>query len=683
MVFRIGIDIGGTFTDFAIWKDESDGYVEVGSHKLPTTYPNFAEAVIRGVIEITERYAISPDASVLVVHGTTISTNAVIERSQPPVALLTTQGYRDLLGIARLRLDKPIDLFNRRPTPIAPRERVFEVRERLLSDGSVDTPLDDESVLAALRAAREKGAQAVGICFLHGYRNPVHELRALELAKAHFPDLEVMASHEVWPQQSEYERAVLTLLNVYVKRLMDSYLKEVDDFLHSRFPRSRLTVTKSNGGVMSSAEAREVPIHTLLSGPAAGVTAAQVVGNLLGLEQVLTFDMGGTSTDVSLVERGRPVTTGQAEVGDFPLLMPVTAIEAMGAGGGSVIWLDAGVLKVGPRSARSQPGPACYGQGGCEPTLTDAYLLMNYLSPEGLLGGKLSLDRSRAEEAFQPIADVLGTDVIGAAQSAIAVATSTMMTRVLPFLARCGVGPSDLALMIYGGAGGIHGPLLADECGIKHIVVPRLPSVFCAFGGIVSDLVHDGVHSLQGLSLSRDEIVRHFGHLRTEGDVWLKRQSNDEQILTVDRVHLADMRYGAQSFTIPVDLSDGLAAGLELDALFALFHREHHRLFGHCDEKSPVVIDNLRLRTIGRQAKPAAMTLNHARQTELQPMETRPILADGRWIEHAPVYSWPEIRIGHRIEGPAIVHQELATILVPQGYRAQLSAFGDLEMTKE
>jgi N-methylhydantoinase A len=682
-VFRIGVDIGGTFTDFAIWRDESDGYVEIGSHKLPTTYPDFAQAVIQGIVELTERYSISSNTPVLVVHGTTISTNAVIERSQPPVALLTTQGYRDLLGIARLRLDKPIDLFNRRPTPIAPRERVFEVRERLLPDGSVDTPIDDASVIAALRAAREKGAQAVGICFLHSYRNPVHERRALELARIHCPDLEVMASHEVWPQQSEYERAVLTLLNVYVKRLMGSYLKEVDDFLQSKFPHSRLYITKSNGGIMSADEARQAPVHTLLSGPAAGVTAAQVLGDFLGLEQILTFDMGGTSTDVSLVERGRPVTTGQAEVGDFPLLMPVTAIEAMGAGGGSIVWLDAGVLKVGPRSARSQPGPACYGQGGQEPTLTDAYLILNYLSPKGLLGGRLSLDRALAEEAFQPIARALDTDVVGAAESAVAVATSTMMTRVLPFLARCGVGPSDLALMIYGGAGGIHGPLMAEECGIKHIVVPRLPSVFCAFGGLVSDLVHDAVHSLHGLRLSHDEIKRHFDNLREEGDVWLRRQSDERQVIGTDRVHLADMRYAAQSFTVPVDLSDALEKGSDLNAIFALFHQEHQRLFGHSDASSPVVIDNLRLRTIGRQAKPAPLRAPQGERSTARPAETRPLRSEGRWVDDAPVYAWADLEIGWRISGPAIVQQDLATILVPQGYRAQLGALGDLEMTKE
>jgi N-methylhydantoinase A len=315
--------------------------------------------------------------------------------------------------------------------------------------------------------------------------------------------------------------------------------------------------------------------------------------------------------------------------------------------------------------------------------LTDAYLILNYLSQKGLLGGRLSLNRILAEEAFQPIADALRTDIIGAAQSAIAVATSTMMTRVLPFLARCGVGPSDLALMIYGGAGGIHGPLLAEECGIKHIVVPRLPSVFCAFGGIVSDLVHDGVYSLHGLNISRDDIVRHFDQLRSEGDAWLERQSDERQIQNIDRVHLADMRYGAQSFTIPVDLTDALEAGVKIDAIFGLFHQEHHRLFGHSDVSSPVVIDNLRLRTIGRQAKPAPIRTDREERSVLQPFETRAIWIEGRWVDRAPVYSWADLQTGDQIIGPAIVQQDLATILVPQGYHARLGAFGDLEMMKE
>ncbi|WEJ35493.1 hydantoinase/oxoprolinase family protein [Sinorhizobium prairiense] len=392
-MLRIGVDIGGTFTDFAIWRDEADGYRQIDAEKIPTSRPQFAKSVIEGLARIVERHRVGPDDPVLVVHGTTVGTNAVIERSEPPIALITTTGYRDILNIARLRLDKPTDLFNGRTTPLVPRPMAFEVNERLRADGSVETPLDADSVIAALSQAIERGATAVGVCLLHSYRNPVHEAQLLEIARDNFPDLDIMASHEIWPQQSEYERAMLTLLNVYVKRVMEDYLGEIDSFLKRRLPNGRLLVTKSNGGVMSAAEACRLPVHTLLSGPAAGVTAARALSEWTENPHVLTMDMGGTSTDVALVQVGRPTLTAQAEVGDFPLLLPVTAIEAMGAGGGSIAWLDGKVLKVGPRSAGSKPGPACYAAGGTAPTMTDAYLLCNYLSPRGLLGGRLPLSQ--------------------------------------------------------------------------------------------------------------------------------------------------------------------------------------------------------------------------------------------------------------------------------------------------
>ncbi|WP_210495262.1 hydantoinase/oxoprolinase family protein [Microvirga antarctica] len=682
-MFRIGVDIGGTFTDFAIWRDESDGYVQIGSHKLPTSRPDFSRSVIDGISALVARHAVRPNDPVLIVHGTTVSTNAVIERSQPPIALLTTEGYRDLLSIARLRLDKPIDLFNRRPAPIVPRERVFEVRERLTADGAVDTPIDDASVIAGVQAALDKGASAVAICFLHAFRNPVHERRAVEVARRHFPGLTVMASHEVWPQQSEYERATLTLLNLYVKPLMEGYIGRIDAYLAETLPQARLYITKSNGGIMSSAEARELPIHTLLSGPAAGVTAAQTLGGYLGLDRILTLDMGGTSTDVSLIDNGRPVTSGQAEVGDFPLLMPVTAIEAMGAGGGSIIWLDDGLLKVGPRSAGSQPGPACYGQGGLEPTLTDAYLVLNYLSPDGLLGGTLRLDRALAEKALAPIAAALKTDVIGAAESAVAVATSTMLAKVLPFLARMGVGTTDLSLMIYGGAGGVHGPLLADEMGIRHIVVPRLPSVFCAFGGLVSDLVHDAVRSLRGATPTQSALVLHYEQLRQQGDHWLERQSDDRQVIGTDRLYLAEMRYAAQSFTIPVDLTEAIQDRASLARIVSLFHDEHERLFGHADRSAEVVIDDLRLRTSGRQAKPQAIAAPAAAADRAMNLASRSVRFAGQWREDTPVFAWRTLNVGWSCAGPAIVQQDLATVLVPPGYTARIGLFGDLEMMKD
>jgi N-methylhydantoinase A len=682
-MFRIGVDIGGTFTDFAIWRDESDGYVQIGSHKAPTSRPNFAEAVVQGIEELIARYQVDRNSPILVVHGTTVSTNAVIERSEPPVALITTEGFRDILGIARLRLDKPVDLFNRRPTPLVARENVFPISERILSDGKVDTPLDEEQLAAAVETILSRGINTVGICFLHAHRNPQHEQQALALIRNRFPDVEVMASHEVWPQQSEYERAMLTLLNVYVKRLMDTYLGEIDRFLSSSFPNATLYITKSNGGIMSAAEARKLPIHTLLSGPAAGVTAAQTLGGFLGLDQILTFDMGGTSADVSLVNGGRPMITGQAEVGDFPLMMPVTAVEAMGAGGGSIVWLDGGVMKVGPRSAGSRPGPACYGLGGTAPTLSDAYLIANYLSPKGLLGGQVALDRSLAERAFQPIADAIGSDVVTAAQSAIDIATSGMMAKITPFLARLGVGASDLTLMIFGGAGGVHGPILAGEANIRRMIVPRVPSVFCAFGGLVSDLVHDAVRSVQGESLDISALRQIYDELTAEGRLWLGEQSHDGQIAHSSFILLADMRYSAQSFTISIDLSDAMAkAGGTTDDVFEAFSAEHERLFGHANRNAPATIDTLRVRTVGLQAKPAATAVDPApRQPE--PVERRNLRLGGRWVPDAPVFAWADLVPDWSTVGPAIIQQDLATILVPEGYVASVGALGDLELLKD
>jgi len=682
-MLRIGVDIGGTFTDLAVWRDEADEYRRIDSDKLPSSRPDYAQAVIEGLSRIIERQGVRPADPVLVVHGTTVGTNAIIERSEPPVALITTQGYRDILNIARLRLDKPVDLFNRRPPPLVPRSLVFEVTERLRADGSIDTVLDEDSVVTALTAARAHGAAAIGVCLIHAYRNPVHEARVLEIARARFPDLDVMASHQIWPQQSEYERAVLTLMNVCVKRLMAGYIGEIDIFLRRRLPNARLLITKSNGGVMAAAEACRLPVHTLLSGPAAGVTAARALGEWSGTGSVLTMDMGGTSTDVSLVQVGRPAATAQAEVGDFPLFLPVTAIEAMGAGGGSIAWLDGKVLKVGPRSAGSKPGPACYGTGGTAPTLTDAYLLCNYLSPRGLLGGRLPLSRDLAEQAMAPIAQAAGTGAVEAAEGCIAVATSNMLAKILPFLARAGTDPTDLTLMIFGGAGGLHGPLLAEEVGIKRILVPRLSSVFCAFGCLAADLVHDGVRSVTGMALEAGEMVRIFQDLAQSGRDWVASQAARGQVGSIDALFLAEMRYAAQSFTIPVDLTAAVRDGAGMAGFADAFHAEHETLFGYASPGAPVTVNELLVRTFGRQAKPRAVPATDTTARAAAPESRRDLRFLGRWWPDCPVFDRGDLDTGWVQAGPAVIEQDLATVLVPPGFEARIGVLGDIVLTKE
>ena len=528
----------------------------------------------------------------LIVHGTTVSTNAVIERSGPPIALLVTEGFRDLLGIARLRVDRPMDLFARRAPPLIPRRMVWEISERILADGSVDRALDPADAVAAARAAQAEGATGLAVCFLHSHRNPAHERLAAEAIRAAVPDLDVVLSHEVWPQAGEYERGSAAVLNAYSRRVMAGYIAEIRSFLAERLPRARLLITKSNGGLMTAAEAERMPIHTLLSGPAAGVAASSALGAMLETANLLTMDMGGTSTDISLIRDGRAMASSDAKVGDFPLMMPVTAIEAIGAGGGSIAWMDGPVLKVGPRSAGARPGPACYGLGGTQPTVSDAYLLCGYLSAEAPLAGGLRLRPDLAEQAIAPLAAALGCDATAAAESIVAVAAANMLAGALPFIARLGVEPGDVALMIYGGAGAIHGPLLAEEMGIRRVVVPRLSAVFCGFGGLVSDLLHDGIRNVHGRA---PDAAGTFAALRDEGAAWLAEQAPGT---TPEFEHHAEMRYAGQSFEVDTVLPE--AAPDDPAAIAAAFHEEHRRLFGHADPAATTEIIALRVRTRGR-----------------------------------------------------------------------------------
>ena len=676
-MLRIGIDIGGTFTDFAVWDGDPAGYTAVQAFKVPSTPPDFAEGVKSGLEAMLADGRLTPDDAALIVHGTTVSTNAVIERSGPPLALLTTAGFKDILNIARLRIDRPVDMFSRRAAPLIPRRMVFEIDERLLGDGSIDRPIDPQQAVAAARDAIAAGAAAIAICFLHAYRNPVHEIAAGKAIRAALPEIDLVLSHEVWPQQQEYERACAALLNAYARRAMSGYLAELDRFLRARLPKARLLVTKSNGGVMGATEATRMPIHTLLSGPAAGVTAAASLGAMLDEPNLLTMDMGGTSTDISLIRNHRAMASHDARVGDFPLMMPVTAIEAIGAGGGSIAWLDGPVLKVGPRSAGAAPGPACYGRGGTLPTVSDAYLLCGYLSGDAPLAGGLFLEPALADRAMQPIAAALKADSVRAAESCIAVATANMLANALPFIARLGVAPAELTLMIFGGAGAIHGPLLADEIGIGRVVIPRVSSVFCAFGCLVSDLLYDLVRTVHGVALDPASVAAGYATMRDEGREWLA-----EQAASVPPAfeHAADVRYAGQSFDVSVPVPAEAAEAGDLDAIAASFHDEHARIYGHAHRGNAIEIMALRVRVRSSLPRPAAQSVVAAGHTDAPPRHRRARF-NGAWHE-APLHSWTDLPPGWRAPGPAIIEQETATVVVPPAFTVVLGEYGDLVLER-
>ncbi|MDA0703823.1 MAG: hydantoinase/oxoprolinase family protein [Proteobacteria bacterium] len=682
-MLRIGIDIGGTFTDFAVWREDEGGYTAIHSFKVPSTPPSFADAVREGLDSLIERFDIPADEEILLVHGTTVSTNAVIERSGPPLAFLTTKGFPDILNLQRLRLEKPVDMFSNRPPSLIPRELVFEIDERILADGSVDRPIDAAEVAAAALAAKEAGATGIAVCFLNSYRNPAHENAAGAAIAAVGNGLDVTLSSALWPQQNEYERAIVAVLNAYVKTAISSYVAEVEEYLHERLPRARLFITRSNGGVMAARVAYDEPVHTLLSGPAAGVTAACFVGEMVGSPNLLTMDMGGTSTDMSLIRDCLPQVSSQAEVGDFPLMMPVTAIEAMGAGGGSIAWMDGPVLKVGPKSAGARPGPACYGQGGKAPTLSDAYLLCGYLNPDFFLGGRMGLREDLAEAAMRPLAEAMNVDVVTAAESCVAVASSNMLTKVLPFLARLGVSPRELTLVLFGGAGAVHGPLLADEVGIDRVLVPRTPSVFCAFGGIVSDLMHDAVRTVHGLNIESKDLIAAFGEIAGEARSWLAEQVEPEWLGETHLEYHAEMRYIGQSFQVDVSLPETLAAAGDMRAISDAFHREHERLFNHCDPGAAVEFTQLRVRIRGRMRVPGRDGLAVAESIEEAKVAVRRARFGGRWRDDVGVFRRERLAPGNRVPGPAIIEQVDATVLVPPAYSAEVGEFGDLMLVKE
>jgi N-methylhydantoinase A len=679
-MLRIGIDIGGTFTDFAAWRQAPDGTSTLSSLKVPSTPPDFAEGFRIGFEEMLARTPPEPGEPVLVMHGTTVSTNQVIERSGPRIAMMVTRGFRDMLELQRLRLRNPMNMFETRISPLVPREHVYEIEERLYSDGTVRTPIDLDSVIRAGQAAEREGATGIAIAFHHSYRNPVHEQAARGALAAALPGMDVSLSSDVWPRIGEYERAVVCVLNTYVRHRMDSYLGEIDAYLARRLEGHRLFITRSNGGAMAAAEARRHPVHTLLSGPASGVTAAQFLGRDRPGAKLLTMDMGGTSTDLSLIRDGRPTISTEAEVGDFPLMMPVTGIEAIGAGGGSIAWMDGRVLRVGPHSAGARPGPACFGHGGTVPTLTDAYLLCGYLDPATFLGGRMRLDQAAAEAAMQPIADALGVDLLEAAESCVAVATSNMVASVLPYLARYGVDPEDVTLVLYGGAGALHGPLLAQEIGVPRILVPTLPSVFCAFGGLVSELVHDTIQTVHGHAITPDYLRVRFGELAEAAEVWLAAQM-PRALLTSTRIeYWAEMRYRGQSFQINVLLpAEAIRTG-DMAAIEAVFHAENQRLYDQSNTAAPIEFIELRVRIHGGLPTPPAMPPGSV--AAVAPVR-RLLRFGGQSWPDALVHSRGGMQPGDRVTGPAIIEQSDATILVPPGYAAMVEPLGDIVLTEE
>jgi N-methylhydantoinase A len=674
MSYRVGVDIGGTFVDFCLFEEETGNLI---TFKKLTTPSRPGAEVAEGLDALERQYGVRAADIVGFVHGTTVGINTVIQRNGARLALFTTRNFEDVLELARLRMPETYSLFSSRPDPLVPRKRIFGIRERMLADGSVDEPLDEESVKKALAAARTRGVEGIVISFINGYRNPRHEVAVQEILARLAPDLFTFRSTEVWPVVREYERTTATAINGYVHPKVSGYLSSLQASLRERGVQPEPLITKSNGGLMKAELGKRECAQMILSGTASGVMGASWIAAEAGIYDAITLDIGGTSADVALVTGGRPRFGTGEKIGELPLYIPTVSVSSIGEGGGSIAWIDSfGVLKVGPRSAGSEPGPACYGRGGVEPTITDAFVVCGYLGHHELAYDSVRPDAKKARNAVRPIAEGLGLGLEAAAEAIIKVAVSGMLMEINKMVARYGVDQRELALMPFGGAGPMLGCFLARELGSRRVLVPATPGVVSALGGLVADVRNDFIRTL---SAPVDEssaalFDRHVGDLRAAGRKWLEEDQGLHE--TVREQWFADMSYRNQSFEIEVALKAEWLEEQDFAAIREAFHTAHRAIYDFADEAAPMQIVNLRLVASITTPKPRIARLDPAGST-LQASSTLTVFADGAPCR-MPLYDRAALRAGHCFAGPSIVAQNDTTVCIPAGFDAEVDAFGNI-----
>jgi N-methylhydantoinase A len=685
---RVASDVGGTFTDNLAY-DEAAKRITVA--KVPTTPENRALGTVRGLLRALALQDRSGADIGYVGHGMTTATNALLQRSGGRVAFVTNEGFRDLLLIGRQNRPSLYDIRKTRPPPLVSREDCHTVRGRLDREGSEVTPLDEEGLRRIAGKLRADQVAAVAICLLHAYANPAHERRAKAILEIELPGIPVCASTDILAEFREYERASTVVLNAYLLPVMERYLASLTELLADPAeglglaPDVPVMVMEASGGLMTVASARAKPVHTVLSGPAGGVVASAHVAGLSGFADIIAMDMGGTSTDISLVLDGRPQVTREASLAGTPIRIPVIDINAIGAGGGSIAWIDeGGALRVGPHSAEAVPGPACYGRGGAEPTVTDANLVLGRLGSNTRLGGELALDGTAAARAIADrIAGPLGLDLVAAASGILRVANATMVRGIRVVSVERGHDPRRLTLVPFGGAGPMHGSPVARELRIPRLLVPPTPGILCALGMLTADLRHDLVQTRlaahQGLSAEDAQAI--FAPMIGEAQRLL---AADRMPAERQQIELrVDLRYLGQSYELAIPLAEVTDA--EWTGLAPAFHAEHLRRFGHSDPTAPIETVSFAVTAIGLIDMPE---LPRPPQGEREPpaaarrgtrrayFEAAGGHSDG-WVE-CPVWQREALLAGNEISGPVLVEEVSATTVLYPGDRARVDALGSL-----
>jgi N-methylhydantoinase A len=687
--WRVGVDVGGTFTDFAVF-DERAGALLV--EKVPTTPRNPAEGIIAGLRRLAEQ-DVDTAAIISFVHGSTITTNALIELKGARVGLLLTKGFRAVPEVqSQRRLGPVYDLFYRRPQPLAPVELTLEVPERVDARGNVVRPLDEAAVEAAVRRLLDEGVEAIAVCYLFSYANPDHERRTREIIQRLAPGLFISLSSEILPRIREWPRMSSTLMNAYLEPALVRYVESLNDELRREGIATRqLFVMQSNGGVMpfSAAIQGGKTIHTLLSGPAGGVKAGAYFAMLQGYSNIITMDMGGTSCDIAFIQHGAPLEVTEGMIDRRDIYVPMLDVTAIGAGGGTLAYLDsAGHLNVGPQSAGADPGPVAYRHGASQPTVTDADLLLGYLNPDYFLGGRLPLDRSAAEAALaEKIGQPLGTSAVEAAQGIVRIVDVRMADQVRVLASMKALLLRDFVLVAGGGAGAVHASAVAEELGISRVVLPPHPGAFSAIGLLCSDVIHDYVQS--NLRPLASTPVEHLNGLFSALEQQAAADLESEGLGEADRTYIRelDLRYAGQGFEIRVPVPGRELSAGSLATVAERYHALHEQLRGHRADEEPIETVSYRVRVVvevpkaqlarasGRpEPEPPAMALKGTRQVYFDdpehPLET-------------PIYQRDHLRFGNQLHGPAIVEQIDSTSVIRPGWTARVDEFSNLIAERE
>lgn len=672
----VGIDVGGTFTDVVLF-DIASGQLIVA--KVPSTPANQSVGVMNAI------RSVETDLGRLhrIAHGTTVSTNALLQRKLADVALVTTKGFRDTIEIGRTRRMLPslYDPTFIRPAPLVPRPRRFEVSERLDAQGAVLVPLDLAELDAVIASIRGSGVTAVAVCFLHSYANPQHERAAAERLRVALPDIAVVNSAEVVSEFREYERFSTTVINASLMPIMGRYINALDRTLAAAECRGRLFTMSSSGGTMDAATACHLPVRTILSGPAGGIAGSLWVAGAMGLKDFITCDMGGTSTDVCLVEAGQPATVTEVAFAGYPIKGMQISINTVGAGGGSIAFNEAGnTLRVGPLSAGAEPGPVCYSRGGTEPTVTDANVVLNRIGTSRRLGGHIELDRDRAVQAVAELAGRVGVaDIAHLAEGIVRIAVTRMASAIREITIEKGHNPSDFTLMAFGGAGPMHGTALAEELGINEVVIPVHPGNLSALGLIASDQKYDLVRTyLRPLSATTDEdLEAQLDAATAQAGALLASRGFAPDAIGCE--HSIDMRYARQAFEITVAMPERPVSQARVRAAFLATYERH---YGHVDHAAEIEIVNIRTTAVGRTRKPTltpvpdeAATLKGAVLGQIA------MVVSGQEVS-ATVYDRAKLPRDHSLTGPAIIEELGSTTVVLPEWTCRRDAYGNLKLTR-